>query len=148
VDLIEYRELMAQWQSRVKERNILFKSLVDKCKNRTDLRMETAKQLGTKLARDLDPSILMIQIKVHPMEDRDTFKEWLTEHIGPYISRYKDNRISAIIDKEVMPKEVRDSLLVKLSKAPLYSLWTRKKPAMEVLIRYWLMISLTNVQGK
>ena len=111
VDLIEYRELVAQWRSRVKERNILFKSLVDKCKNRTDLRMETAKQLGTKLARDLDPSILMIQIKVHPMEDRDTFKEWLTEHIGPYISRYKDNRISAIIDKEVMPKEVRDSLL-------------------------------------
>lgn len=110
-DLIEYRQFITEWQDCLTERNAIFESLVEKCKDRSNLRMETANRLNIQLARDLDPSILTIQIKVHSMEDRDTFKKWLAENIGPCIPRYKENRISAIIDKEVMPKEVRDSLI-------------------------------------
>ena len=110
-DLTKYRELIAQWQDSLMQRNILFESLVEKCKERTTLRTETATRLATQLARDLDPSILSIQIKLYPMDDRAILKEWLADNIGPCIPRYKDTRISAIIGKNIMPKEVRDSLL-------------------------------------
>jgi predicted ATPase len=110
-DLTVYRELVIQWQDSLKERNILFESLVEKCKERTKLRTNTASRLVIQLARDLDPSILTIGINVYPMEDRAIFKDWLADNIGPCIPRYKDTRISAILDKNIMPKEVCDSLL-------------------------------------
>ncbi len=110
-DLTAYREHLEQWQTGLKQRNILFESLVEKCRERTVLRTETAKRLRNQLARDLDPSILTIGINVYPMEDRAILKDWFADNIGPCIPKYRDTRISAIINKDIMPKEVRDSLL-------------------------------------
>ncbi|MGA2333233.1 MAG: AAA family ATPase [Syntrophales bacterium] len=116
-DLSVYGELVAQWQASLKQRNLIFESLVEKCKERTELRKDTATRLSTQLARDLDPSILTIGINVYPMEDRSMFKDWLADNIGPCIQRYKDSRISAMIDKNIMPKEVRDSLLGEITES-------------------------------
>lgn len=110
-DLATYIDLMSQWQERIGKRNQLFVTLIEKCQDRTKLRMLTSIRLNTQLARDLDPSILAIVIKVHPMEDKIIFKEWLADNIAPCISRYKDARISAVLDKGVMPKQMRDVLL-------------------------------------
>jgi ABC-type lipoprotein export system ATPase subunit len=109
--LVEYRDLLKSWQERLNLRNVVFDALVVKCKERTKLRTDTAARLCSQLGRDLDPTILVIQIQVHPMEDRSGFRNWLVDNVGPCIPKSRDARISAIMDKGVMPKEVRDSLL-------------------------------------
>ena len=114
-DLSEYRELIQVWQDSLLSRNKLLEALVEKCKKRTNLRTETAARICLQLDRDLDPSILAIQIQVHPMEDKSLFRDWLTDNIDPCIPKSKDARISAIVDKGVMPKEVRDSLLGEIA---------------------------------
>jgi len=113
--LVEYRECLQSWQEQFTLRNELFDALVEKCKARTKLREDTADRLSSQLGQDLDPSILLVQIKVHPMEDSSAFRKWLAENVGRCIDRMKDARISAIIEKGIMPKEVRDSLLGETS---------------------------------
>jgi hypothetical protein len=98
-DLAEYQELVGRWQVLLAQRDLLFGHLVAKCKERTDLRAATAARLNTQLGRDLDSSILEIQVQVHPMEDRSVLRNWLTDTIGPCIPKSKDARISAIVDK-------------------------------------------------
>jgi ABC-type lipoprotein export system ATPase subunit len=113
-DLVKYRELLERWRKMFDIRNSLFEDLVVKCKKRTDLRTETAKRICSYLDRDLDPSVIVIKIQVHPMEDQSLFRDWLTKNVGPCISKLKESRITAIIDKGVMPKDVRDSMLGEL----------------------------------
>lgn len=114
-ELTEYRELLQLWQDCLLLRNKHFDALVGKCKERTKLRTETAARLCSQLGQDLDPSTLVIQIQVHPMEDRSIFRDWLSDNVGACIPKSKDARISAIINKGVMPKEIRDSLLGDLA---------------------------------
>ncbi len=110
-DLTEYREIMKQWQERLAARTELFRRLEAKSKERTRLRKETADRLSAQLKRDLDPSVLTISVKVHEMEDRSDFRGWLADNVGPSIPKSRDARIRAIIDKGVMPEQVRNSLL-------------------------------------
>ncbi len=110
-ELTAYRELIKQWIDLLNNRNDLFEVLVAECKKRTQLRMETANRICMQLDRDLDPSILVIRIKVHRMEDRSSLRSWLSKYVSPCISKSKEARISALLDKQVMPKEIRDSLL-------------------------------------
>lgn len=114
-DLAEYRELIREWQDHLGARAKLFRGLVAKSKERTELRTETAARLTAQLRRDLDPSVLIIVVQVHPMEDRSAFRTWLADNVGPCIAKSRDARIRAIIDKGVMPEEVRDSLLGKMA---------------------------------
>jgi ABC-type lipoprotein export system ATPase subunit len=109
--LAKYRELIKQWKSLLDIRNKLFESLVAECQKRTQLRTETAKRICTQLDRDLDSSILVIHIEVHPTEDRTSLRSWLSKNVSPCIPKSKDARISALMDKQIMPKEIRDSLL-------------------------------------
>jgi hypothetical protein len=110
-DLTAYRDLMKEWQDRLDARNELFKDLVAKSKERTQLRTDTADRLTAQLRCDLDPSVLIIAVKVHPMEDRSAFRTWIADNVGPCIAKSRDARIQAIIDKGVMPEQVRNSLL-------------------------------------
>ncbi len=110
-DLSEYREFLRQWQDGLEIRNQLFDNLVEKCRERTNLRTATAARLCSQLGQDLDPSVLVIDVKVHPTEDRSAFREWLADNIGPCIPKSKEARIAGILDKGIMPKQVRDSLL-------------------------------------
>jgi len=118
-DFAAYRELLQQWQDLLEIRNNLFADLVRKCEERTQLRVETAERICSQLDRDLDPSILLIRIEVHPMEDRSAFRSWLSENVRPCIPKSKDARISALLDKRVMPKEIRDSLLGEVTDCSL-----------------------------
>ena len=109
--LAEYRELMKEWQKRLNARSDLFANLEAKSKERTQLRKETAKRLTERLERDLDPSVLTIAVKVHEVEDKSDFCDWLADNIGPSIPKLKNARLQAIVDKGVMPKDVRNALL-------------------------------------
>ena len=110
-DLARYLELLGQWQDSVQLRNQLFDALEVKCKERTKLRTETAACLSSQLRKDLDSSVLEIQVEVNAMEDRSAFRDWLAANLGPHIPKSRDARISGILDKGAMPKQVRDSLL-------------------------------------
>lgn len=110
-DLAEYRELLEQWQDYVQLRIELFDSLEVKCKERTKLRTETAARLSSQLRKDLDSSVLEIQVEVNAMADRSAFREWLAGNIGSHIPKSREARIAGILDKGVMPSQVRDSLL-------------------------------------
>ena len=110
-DLREYQGLLQNWLNRLQLRNKLFDELEKKCRDRTELRKSTAGQLCSQLEQDLDPSVLVIKVKVHPMEDQSAFRDWLADNIEPCIPKSKDARIAGILNKGVMPKQVRDSLL-------------------------------------
>jgi len=110
-DLEEYRELCQQWQEAIGLRNRTFDALVEKCRTRTDLRKATADRLTAQLEQDLDSSILVIKVEVHPLEDRIAFRQWPSRHIGPCIPKFRDARIDGILDKGVMPKQMRSALL-------------------------------------
>ena len=110
-DLAEYPELIQEWQDRLDARATLFRDLVAKSKERTELRTETAARLTDQLRRDLDPSVLVIAVRVHPMEDRSAFRAWFAANVEHCISKSKDVRVRAIMDKDVMPEEVRNALL-------------------------------------
>ena len=109
--LVEYRELLQSWKERLNLRAELFDALVERSKGRTKLRTDTAARLSSQLDQDLDPSILVIQIQVHPMEDRSALRDWLAANVERCIPKSRDARISAIMDKGIMPKQVSDSLL-------------------------------------
>ncbi|MFA6134329.1 MAG: AAA family ATPase [Phycisphaerae bacterium] len=116
-NLDEYREMMQEWLDRVQLRNQKFHALVETCKERTKLRTETAGRLCAQLGQDLDPSVLVIKVEVHPMEDRTSFREWLSDHIAPSISRSKEGRVAALIDNGILPNQMRDSLLGEIEDA-------------------------------
>ena len=67
--LEEYRELAAAWQSMLEARSQRFGQLVAKCRERTELRVATAERLNCQLSQDLDPSVLVVEVAVHPTED-------------------------------------------------------------------------------
>ena len=116
-DLDQYRELLKAWADHVLLRNQKFQSLVEKCKERTRLRTETAARLCVQLGQDLDPSVLVIKVEVHSMDDKTAFRQWLAEHIGPSILKWKEVRVAELINKGIMPSQVRDSLLGEMKDA-------------------------------
>ena len=111
-DLEEYREFLQQWEDSIHARNRKFQTLVEKCRERTKLRTETAERLCSQLAQDLDSSVLVIKVEVHPMEDRSALRKWLVDHIRSTIPSSKEARIDAILDKKkLIPEKIRDTLL-------------------------------------
>ena len=119
VALDEYRKLCAEWEEVLTARKQLHKELEAKCKQRTDLRKETAEKLTAQLALDLDQSVLVIEADAQPIADKEEFREWLAKSLAPNTGyKYQDARIRAIIAKGVLPAELRDVLLSDPSAIP------------------------------
>lgn len=110
-DLDEYRNLVRAWDEQLKARDGLFEELVGLCKERTKLRSETAVRVSAQLRRDLDASVLVIELQVHPMEDRTALQQWLLDNVGHSIPKSREARVNAIVEKGILPKDVRDCLL-------------------------------------
>jgi len=111
--LEEYRTLMLQWDAKMSERDVLFKNLQEKCKARTELRKRTAEEITSRLSRDLDKNVLVIQADAQPMADKHAFVKWLNNGIDWSSLRYRDARISALLDTGLQPGALRDVLLAR-----------------------------------
>jgi hypothetical protein len=119
VALEEYRKLCAEWEEVLTARKQLHKELEAKCKQRTDLRKETAEKLTKQLALDLDQSVLVIEADAQPIADKEEFREWLAKSLAPNTGyKYQDARIRAIIAKGVLPAQLRDVLLSDVGAIP------------------------------
>lgn len=119
VALDEYGKLCAEWEKTLTARKLLHKDLEAKCKQRTDLRRETAEKLTEQLALDLDQSVLVIEADAQPIADKEEFREWLKISLAPNTGyKYQDARIRAIIAKGVQPAQLRDVLLSDAAAIP------------------------------
>lgn len=115
----EYGKLCAQWDEFLNARKQLRQELEAKCKQRTDLRKETAEKLTAQLALDLDQSVLVIEADAQPIADKEEFREWLAKSLAPNTGyKYQDARIRAIIAKGVLPAQLRDVLLSDAAAIP------------------------------
>jgi energy-coupling factor transporter ATP-binding protein EcfA2 len=119
VALDEYGKLCAEWEEVLTARKQLHKELEAKCKQRTNLRKETAEKLTKQLALDLDQSVLVIEADAQPIADKEEFREWLAKSLAPNTGyKYQDARIRAIIAKGVLPAQLRDVLLSDAAAIP------------------------------
>lgn len=110
-DLKKYRKLLSEWKNVYKKRLKLHGILVDVCKQRSDLRKLTAESLTHDLAKDLDSTVLVIEADAQIMSDRNGFIDWMEEVVKPHLSRYKAQRITALVNNNIMPADLRDLLL-------------------------------------
>jgi energy-coupling factor transporter ATP-binding protein EcfA2 len=107
-----YRTSLERWNAMMKERKEIHDELVRKCIERTELRRKHAATLTKQLAQDLDSSVLAVEVDARPIEDKHEFIEWLQTKFAPStVVRYKEARIKAIIEKPVLPAQLRDILL-------------------------------------
>lgn len=110
-DLAEYEALIERLHTLLSDRDILRKELADLAKARTNNRKAEAERITEELARDLDPTLILIKIGAKPMFDQSEYVAWLDTNVGLCLPRFKAARIKAIIDSGIEPAVLRDALL-------------------------------------
>lgn len=113
--LRRYNVLISKWSEELLERKTLFQALEKSCKGRTGLRKSTADRITNQLAKDLDPTVLLIEADARPMDDKTEFKNWLHQNVAPCFAKYKDHRIDALLRKGLMPESLSQALLHECS---------------------------------
>jgi hypothetical protein len=63
------------------------------------------------LSRDLDQTILRIEIDAQPRADRKEFDRWLEENIDVTFGRFRQSRRTALLESGLMPRDLREILL-------------------------------------
>ncbi|WP_417745244.1 AAA family ATPase [Rosistilla oblonga] len=111
IDLGKYETLIAQLKDLLIARQTLHQQLVDISRQRTQLRETTAADISSQLSRDLDSSVLQIQLQAKPMQDQIELERWLSRYVGPAISTYRQHRLKALLASGVMPAALRELLL-------------------------------------
>ena len=111
--LDEYKELQLQWEVLVGARNASYKSLDEKCIQRTKLRRTTAEKLTEDLARDLDSSVLIIEADAQPMAERKELSDWLQANLWPKGRQNREERLKCLVEeKQLQPSDLREILLL------------------------------------
>lgn len=103
--------LLARFNELLAERETLFGELVEHSRARTIVRERHAKALTDHLRRDLDGDVLQIEVTAKPLGDRGEFANWLERHVGSVFPRFKQQRITALMDSGLMPGDLRELLL-------------------------------------
>ncbi|MHC5055417.1 MAG: AAA family ATPase [Planctomycetota bacterium] len=109
--LEEYRALAQRFDGLMAARKARFEALKSQCKERTELRNETAHRITRVLSRDLDASILEVTADAQAMADKRRFGEWLDRYLMRSFGRYSDLRKEALFEKGLVPEALRDLLL-------------------------------------
>ena len=109
--LTTYRNLIAKWDTMNEARKKMVSELQNECNNRSKLRQETAQNITTKLERDLDPSVLVVEADAQPQIDRKTFLDWLDNNFSSQEFKHKKARIEALISQGLTPAMLRNLLL-------------------------------------
>lgn len=109
--LNEYRNKLQVFDRLCSERKALFEELKSNCKNRTDIRVETAERITHQLSQDLDESIIQIYASAQPAADMSAFAAWLERNLTGLIQRYRPQRIDSLLKGGLTPEVLRDLLL-------------------------------------
>ena len=75
------------------------------------MRKAYADQLTAQLARDLDGTVLRIEVDAKPNSDRKQLDEWLSENVDPIFRNFRAHRRSAWLKSGLMPGTLRAVLL-------------------------------------
>ncbi len=110
-DYGKYVAMVKQLDGQLIARKELHDELVLACQERTTVRKTRADELTTQLSKDLDPSILRIEIDARPLAERTEFVTWLEENIEPTFGRFQSQRRAALVESGLMPAALRAILL-------------------------------------
>jgi len=108
--LQEYENSKVKLRDLYQKRLELFKQLEGLARKRTQLRDKTAKDITNKLSKNLDSSVLVIEADARAMADKKEFNIWLDKCFFPSGSQSKSKRIESLLDKGLLPEEVRKLL--------------------------------------
>jgi len=109
--LREYRNLTNEWEQFNCARKNDVEALQEECQRRSTLRKETADRITSQLRRDLESSVLVVEADAQPQMDTKAFREWLNAHFPHQSFKYRNQRISALIEGKLTPSALRDLLL-------------------------------------
>ena len=110
-DLEKYRKLIAEWDEIYTARIKLHGYLVADCKIRTELRIKTAENITTRLKRDLDSNVLIIEADAQPVADKTEFINWLDREFRNSLRISRLQRIEEVIRKGITTSDLRNILL-------------------------------------
>lgn len=109
--LEQYKTLVATFDRLLSERITLHAEFAAACAKRTTCRKQLAERLTTRLAQDLDTSVLRIEVDAQPIADRKGLSTWLLDNLEAVFRSYKQPRSKAIVDTGLMPAVIRNILL-------------------------------------
>jgi ABC-type lipoprotein export system ATPase subunit len=108
--LEKYQNAVQEYDLACSQREELFTKLINLCKRKTELRDQTACKITEQLSKDLDGNVLMIEALAQGMADKRNFVKWMDKHVAPLFSRYRPQRLTALIDESLMPSKLRELL--------------------------------------
>lgn len=117
--LEQYKKSFELYQSLQDERLALFQELTVKCKQRTNLREDTANAITSRLSQDLDDTVLVIEAKAQARAEHGQFRGWLENIFLKIFHTHKLARADALIRQGVMPEALRDILYGKSTASPV-----------------------------
>lgn len=106
-----YKELIQEYDSLMEKRLALFDELVTASQCRTQCRKDLANRLTTELERDLDLDVLRITVTANPLRDTEEFSKWMDTNLSDCFSRYRKEKMSALMNAGLMPSTLRRILL-------------------------------------
>ncbi len=109
--LREYQQLIKEWDLLNSIRKNTVMELQEECQRRTKIRHKTALQITQQLKRDLESSVLVVEADAQPQMDTKAFWGWLDTHFSHQSFRFRNQRISALIQGGLNPCALRDLLL-------------------------------------
>jgi AAA domain, putative AbiEii toxin, Type IV TA system len=110
-DYSKYKADLIELERLLDERNGFQHKLSEACEERTRLRKTYADQLTAQLARDLDGTVLRIEVDAKPWADRRQLDQWLSDNVDPIFPKFKAHRRSAWLKAGLMPRTLRAVLL-------------------------------------
>lgn len=102
----QWTELCNLYKQRIKN----FERLKECAKKRTELRDKTAKEITSRLKKNLDASVLVIEADARPIADRRELETWLDKYLFPSDIKYKAKKIEAYLENELLPEKLRKIL--------------------------------------
>ena len=113
--LDQYRQLIVKWDEQYQQRLELRKELLRLQDERSRIRSQYAEDLTGKLRKDLDDTVLQLEITANPSVDKAEFKNWLTDNLTCKLPRSHEARSEALI-KQSSPDQYKQCLLGYLEK--------------------------------
>lgn len=105
-----YCDLIRQLNEQFAAREALLQEYSELAEQRSKLRIETAQKITDRLGRDLDKNILVIEASAQARSDSKEFYSWLESYFASQSFRYRDQRLHALIDKNLTPSKIKEVL--------------------------------------
>lgn len=107
----KYTKLTASLEALLIDRLALVEKITEAAKSRTSLRTKHAENISMQLKRDLDGSILQIEVQARPLSEKAEFSTWLELNLDPIFPKYRQQRRTAILKSDILPSSIRAVLM-------------------------------------